>query len=360
MRVPALRGSGDGIDEPTAVRDAGAGRRAGVRHQRRVEQQAPHRGRPDGCRRLVDADDARPAPLLGAAAERGVAGRADRVDGGARDRQPHVWVLRLDRVHLDVQARPNRTLAGPGPHRDICGDRHLQHGGLPNRSAGGWISWLAIVAINLLAVSVVSWFVRVREREADERQQAISDLTEANDKLAASLRENAGLHAQLVAQAREAGILDERQRMAREIHDTLAQGLVGIITQLEAAAQAPRPEDECKRHTEGSVAGGRYVLGTAPPSSAAMRDAHARVSSQSRRSRYSSGVFSTIVRCPGPCGSVGTRPPNMTCSRTPRASAFSTILRGSSHDGLSWLGSPVGPETGHPERPPRQLFAVLA
>ena len=54
-----------------------------------------------------------------------------------------------------------------------------QHGGLPNRSAGGWISWLAIVAINLLAVSVVSWFVRVREREADERQQAISDLTEA-------------------------------------------------------------------------------------------------------------------------------------------------------------------------------------
>jgi signal transduction histidine kinase len=112
-----------------------------------------------------------------------------------------------------------------------------QHGGLPNRSAGGWISWLAIVAINLLAVSVVSSFVRVRERESDERQQAISDLTEANDKLAASLRENAGLHAQVVAQAREAGILDERQRMAREIHDTLAQGLVGIITQL--ACQTP-------------------------------------------------------------------------------------------------------------------------
>ena len=34
------------------------------------------------------------------------------------------------------------------------------------------------------------------------------------------------------------GILDERQRMAREIHDTLAQGLTGIITQLQAAEQA--------------------------------------------------------------------------------------------------------------------------
>jgi signal transduction histidine kinase len=36
-------------------------------------------------------------------------------------------------------------------------------------------------------------------------------------------------------QAREAGVLDERARMAREIHDTLAQGLAGIVTQLEAA-----------------------------------------------------------------------------------------------------------------------------
>ena len=33
-------------------------------------------------------------------------------------------------------------------------------------------------------------------------------------------------------------MLDERQRMAGEIHDTLAQGLTGIITQLQAAEQA--------------------------------------------------------------------------------------------------------------------------
>ena len=63
-------------------------------------------------------------------------------------------------------------------------------------------------------------------------------MREANRRLEATLAENAGLHEQLLTQAREAGILDERQRMAREIHDTLAQGLTGIITQLQAAEQA--------------------------------------------------------------------------------------------------------------------------
>ena len=37
---------------------------------------------------------------------------------------------------------------------------------------------------------------------------------------------------------REQGALQERQRAAREIHDTLAQGLAGIVAQLEAAAHA--------------------------------------------------------------------------------------------------------------------------
>ncbi|MFD4975185.1 sensor histidine kinase [Streptomyces sp. NPDC058424] len=40
------------------------------------------------------------------------------------------------------------------------------------------------------------------------------------------------------AQNRAVGVLEERARLAREIHDTLAQGLSGIITQLEAAEQA--------------------------------------------------------------------------------------------------------------------------
>lgn len=40
------------------------------------------------------------------------------------------------------------------------------------------------------------------------------------------------------AQNKTLGVLEERARLAREIHDTIAQGLSGIITQLEAAEQA--------------------------------------------------------------------------------------------------------------------------
>ncbi|MFC4013622.1 sensor histidine kinase [Nonomuraea purpurea] len=44
------------------------------------------------------------------------------------------------------------------------------------------------------------------------------------------------------AQNKMLGVLEERARLAREIHDTIAQGLSGIITQLEAAEQAmPAP-----------------------------------------------------------------------------------------------------------------------
>ncbi len=73
----------------------------------------------------------------------------------------------------------------------------------------------------------------------NKQRRMLGELAEANAQLEAALAENAGLHAQLLTQAREAGILDERQRMAREIHDTLAQGFTGIIAQIEAARQHP-------------------------------------------------------------------------------------------------------------------------
>jgi signal transduction histidine kinase len=115
-----------------------------------------------------------------------------------------------------------------------------------------------VIAVNFAIAATIMWFSWVRDEQNEQRKQAIKDLTEANAKLEASLKENAGLHAQLLAQAREAGVLDERQRMAREIHDTLAQGLVGIITQLEAAAQ-----NDAERHTEAAIALARESLAEA-------------------------------------------------------------------------------------------------
>jgi two-component system NarL family sensor kinase len=51
-------------------------------------------------------------------------------------------------------------------------------------------------------------------------------------------------NARLYRRSRQAAILDERNRLAREIHDSLAQGLTGIIVQLEAMERLAqrRPE----------------------------------------------------------------------------------------------------------------------
>ena len=45
-------------------------------------------------------------------------------------------------------------------------------------------------------------------------------------------------NARIFDEARDLAILEERNRMAREIHDTLAQGFTGIVIQLEAGEQA--------------------------------------------------------------------------------------------------------------------------
>jgi signal transduction histidine kinase len=105
-----------------------------------------------------------------------------------------------------------------------------------------------VLAFNVAIATGLTFLTSVSNAEADRRQQMLEELAEANEKLAAAMRENAGLHAQLLVQAREAGVLDERQRLAGEIHDVLAQGLTGIVTQLEAADQAAaRPADQ-RRH----------------------------------------------------------------------------------------------------------------
>ncbi|WP_430780116.1 sensor histidine kinase [Actinoplanes sp. G11-F43] len=118
---------------------------------------------------------------------------------------------------------------------------------------GGWrtfaggddgpIIYLAVLLCNLLIAGIMTVVTVRTDRESDTRVRRIDQLAEANAKLAAALQENAGLHAQLLVQAHEAGVLNERQRMAGEIHDVLAQGLTGIVTQLEAAESHPADRD---------------------------------------------------------------------------------------------------------------------
>jgi signal transduction histidine kinase len=113
---------------------------------------------------------------------------------------------------------------------------------------GHWGTFAIVLAFNVLIATAMTKLATVINAQSERRQEMIEELAETNAKLEAAMRENAGLHAQLLTQAREAGVLDERQRLAGEIHDVLAQGLTGIVTQLEAAdAAATRPTD-WRRH----------------------------------------------------------------------------------------------------------------
>ena len=141
-----------------------------------------------------------------------------------------------------------------------------QVGGPPSVTHLGWPFYLLIMLVNVVLASGFSYFGKINHEQNMTRKQVIAELEQTNLRLAAALAENAGLHEQLLTQAREAGVLDERQRMAREIHDTIAQGLAGIITQLEAADPAQRG-----RHHENALTLARESLTEARRSVRAVR-----------------------------------------------------------------------------------------
>lgn len=84
--------------------------------------------------------------------------------------------------------------------------------------------WAALAFPTALFV-VVYVVLYGRQAEARERAQTLlADLETAHRQLA-----------EYAAQLEDLTLAAERQRMARELHDTLAQGLAGLILQLEAA-----------------------------------------------------------------------------------------------------------------------------
>jgi signal transduction histidine kinase len=146
-----------------------------------------------------------------------------------------------------------------------------QTAGLDRATPTGAAAYAGTLAANMIAVCGVIWFLHRLETQHEQRGLTLDELREANGKLEAALAENAGLQRQLVVQAREAGMLDERQRMAREIHDTLAQGLTGIITQLQAAEHAAGEPAEWREHFAAATRLARESLSEARRSVDALR-----------------------------------------------------------------------------------------
>jgi signal transduction histidine kinase len=96
-------------------------------------------------------------------------------------------------------------------------------------AAGFWIAIFATVA-------ALTWLLAGSLQRALQQSRAQAQaLQELSSQLEARVEEQTE---RLLDQEREAATLEERARLAREIHDTLAQGLTGIVVQLGAAQRA--------------------------------------------------------------------------------------------------------------------------
>jgi signal transduction histidine kinase len=145
-----------------------------------------------------------------------------------------------------------------------------QSGGFHRPTVALVAIWVLLACVD---VGLIGVFIRLGVKTEEHnlaRKGMIAELADANHRLEEMIAENTGLQAQLLIQAREAGAGDERQRMAREIHDTLAQGLTGIVTQLEAAQQTSR-EDERERRIDNAKRLARDSLAEARRSVQALR-----------------------------------------------------------------------------------------
>lgn len=109
-----------------------------------------------------------------------------------------------------------------------------------------FISVPVSVALGLFITSII--------RQSRERRSLIEELETTRKSLA--------------EEERKAGVLEERGRLAREIHDTLAQGFISIVTHLEAAEE---DESETHRHLEQAKRTARENLSEARRLVAALR-----------------------------------------------------------------------------------------
>ena len=96
--------------------------------------------------------------------------------------------------------------------------------GIDLTNPGIWL-WIFLAA----GAVILAFFINAIVGENERRRALIQQLQDTQSELAAAKRSE--------------GILAERQRLAHEIHDTLAQGFTSIVMHLEAAEQSVGQDD---------------------------------------------------------------------------------------------------------------------
>ncbi len=115
------------------------------------------------------------------------------------------------------------------------------------RTAAGIIAPLAVYGALMVFMAA---FVRLAQDQQAARHQA-DELAAALAHERDTLAELAAENARLAEQAGAAAALAERNRIARELHDTIAQGLTAVTMQLEAAQRAFARDPERARARMG-------------------------------------------------------------------------------------------------------------
>lgn len=134
---------------------------------------------------------------------------------------PHIWAL------LPVY----RAIIGTVTVLAAVAAVLLSHSGL---GAGGLLPAVTFTVAGLvIALLLGLWITRIIEQS---RQRA------------ALLAELAATRSELASVSREAGALAERARVARDIHDTLAQGFASVLLQLEAVAAELEMDPDAAQH----------------------------------------------------------------------------------------------------------------
>ncbi|MFW5880428.1 MAG: sensor histidine kinase [Spirochaetota bacterium] len=184
--------------------------------------------------------------------------------------------------------------------------------GKPGETALVVAAFVAVAALSLTIASEIQFTARgmlgflallffvatyttmfARQMEARERAQAtLRDLEVANRRLAESAR-----------RIEELSIANERQRMARELHDTLTQDLSGLVLQLDAAEsflEQGRPirargvVTRAAERARSALADSRDVIRglrhDVPPRTFPERDLEEAVHAESRRFTECSGI----------------------------------------------------------------------